>query len=654
MQSYGHAKLITTDEETIWQLWPTESEWLDFGTLYKEAKFENDAGALLVTLPSSLSPDLPLHHYKVYGDRSQTSLSDSGHLQIQFWTRDNTDEFSFWLDTKFDPTQHEDDNTPMAAHVQRFESDPLLSPIYAQNKDVESARSRHWYGVPAVSTIYPLKSNQLHETKVACAGIHTPWLYFSEGFGTCSGLHIEDYNLASLNVHLGGASKIWTVIYPEDRGKLETALQPVDNPCGQFVRHQSIHLPNAKLDALHIRYTQFEQKKGQVVLILPSAYHQVFNVGANIAEALNFADEAIMADIPRYTKCELEICDHPGLPAEAFQPLGLKESQKIRGIQRPTTVDVPKRQSAEAGLSSKRQKTTPNTQRPKPKTQPLNPKTQRPKPKTSKSKQPELEQYCQDSNQSRLGLIIPVVALYQKLIAAKVSPDQAVMIASLTAEWGSQTAFREASFGLQALRDHGTFPVASAHNNSQMATTLQHLSLLGQIQSMEAMTAIATRFCLAALYASVDWKKVKSTQQISKHYCAIVQARDPSLKPDTLPFLAAREKLRRDMALGRRWNILIADFGPSLPVLWPATCDRKAVNSSLGIMTDCVFGHLRASLRKEQGTWIKSIGNRLGKNFQDRVLGHPTADVRFQLETAQPHNIEARMYRDPMLAGLCG
>lgn len=69
---------------------------------------------------------------------------------------------------------------------------------------------------------------------------------------------------------------------PEDNAKLIAFLEKehgVATDCDQSVRHSSVYIPATKLDELAIRYTQFEQRCGQVVITLPQEYHQGFNTG---------------------------------------------------------------------------------------------------------------------------------------------------------------------------------------------------------------------------------------------------------------------------------------------------------------------------------------------------------------------------------------
>ena len=53
--------------------------------------------------------------------------------------------------------------------------------------------------------------------------------------------------------------------------------------------HKLFFLSPDLLDKFEIRYNIVKQEKGEFLLIFPLSFHQGFNVGLNVAEAINFA-----------------------------------------------------------------------------------------------------------------------------------------------------------------------------------------------------------------------------------------------------------------------------------------------------------------------------------------------------------------------------
>ncbi len=143
-------------------------------------------------------------------------------------------------------------------------------------------------------------------------GIHTPYLYVAGTDGpTPFALHVEDSHLYSLNYLHAGAPKFWVVIHPHDAERLEKRLldqhyaKPSD-PCSQFVRHMSAWVPVALLDLWDLRYTTVEQRPGDLVVTAPGAYHQGWNGGWNVAEAVNYGDGMSAARALDYKHCRDE------------------------------------------------------------------------------------------------------------------------------------------------------------------------------------------------------------------------------------------------------------------------------------------------------------------------------------------------------------
>lgn len=151
--------------------------------------------------------------------------------------------------------------------------------------------------------------NSLMKSKSRIRGIHSPYFYVSRTEGTPFGMHIEDFAAYSLNYLHAGAPKCWKVVAPKDHAKLEEVMNVFLNPeermlssrttlkprrppqCSQFLRHKSVYLPEEFLQVLNIEYTSVVQHQGEMVITFPFAYHQGYNAGPNIAEAIGYATD---------------------------------------------------------------------------------------------------------------------------------------------------------------------------------------------------------------------------------------------------------------------------------------------------------------------------------------------------------------------------
>lgn len=153
------------------------------------------------------------------------------------------------------------------------------------------------------------RGNSLMKSKTRISGIHSPYFYVSHSEGTPFGMHIEDFAAYSLNYLHCGAPKCWTVVAPSHHAKLEEILYAFLNPgkrmlssrtnlkpksppqCSQFLRHNSVYVPTELLQLLDIEYTLVAQHQGEMVITFPFAYHQGYNTGPNVAEAIGYASD---------------------------------------------------------------------------------------------------------------------------------------------------------------------------------------------------------------------------------------------------------------------------------------------------------------------------------------------------------------------------
>ncbi len=147
--------------------------------------------------------------------------------------------------------------------------------------------------------------------------INTPYLYVAtagspEWSPAPFAFHVEDSALYTLNYLHASVRKYWVVVDLRDAKRLEwricgsCGLPPPSQQCCQFVRHQSLWVPVEVLDLWDIRYTTLQHNAGKLVVTVPSAYHQGWNGGWNVAEAINYGDGKSAARVRGYRYCTMK------------------------------------------------------------------------------------------------------------------------------------------------------------------------------------------------------------------------------------------------------------------------------------------------------------------------------------------------------------
>ena len=140
---------------------------------------------------------------------------------------------------------------------------------------------------PHLNTLFPNALQGLCLLK----GINTPFLYVATA-GSAFAYHVEDLDCYSANYMHWGAPKVWYTFARTDNAKFEALLRkhyPVEaRACPEFIRHK-IFLPAPHiLEAAGITVHMIEQHVGELMVTFPQGYHAGYNIGPNIAEAINF------------------------------------------------------------------------------------------------------------------------------------------------------------------------------------------------------------------------------------------------------------------------------------------------------------------------------------------------------------------------------
>lgn len=141
------------------------------------------------------------------------------------------------------------------------------------------------------------------------AVIHSGYPYISSARSAFA-LHIEDFYLNSANILYAGAPKLWIVIDPSSKNRLESHLTQKLNihvQCSQFVRHRYLLPRPSLLREWKIKFEVVLQPPGSLMLLQPQAYHYGLNLGANVAKAINYAESDWILS-PMYRQCSRGIC----------------------------------------------------------------------------------------------------------------------------------------------------------------------------------------------------------------------------------------------------------------------------------------------------------------------------------------------------------
>ncbi|KAE9024649.1 hypothetical protein PF005_g4154 [Phytophthora fragariae] len=128
--------------------------------------------------------------------------------------------------------------------------------------------------------------------KIDLPGVTQSMLYFGM-WRAMFAFHTEDMDLYSINYVHTGKPKFWYGVPPDAAPQLERAAQSMfpekHHACSQFLRHKTSLISPARLREFGVPFYRAYQNPGEFVVTFPATYHQGFNLGFNIAEAVNFA-----------------------------------------------------------------------------------------------------------------------------------------------------------------------------------------------------------------------------------------------------------------------------------------------------------------------------------------------------------------------------
>jgi hypothetical protein len=237
---------------------PSKEEWDNFPAFITSLRHKDihGVGIALVTLPEGhtgvgiLDEDkqLPLNGWRFAINRHPKDSRYMTAKLLQDGAALRSEQHLFRLEpgVQFGPKPPSGDSLDdIVRHFEEIALDGQFnSPIYAAGKDVALPLHRLAYNLRPESLIFPLSGNRLEDTIGTVPGVHTPWMYVSQGHGTPFSLHSEDMNLVSLNVLLKGDSKVWTSIASHHHEKFENMILAdlgiKKKKCDDVIRHENL------------------------------------------------------------------------------------------------------------------------------------------------------------------------------------------------------------------------------------------------------------------------------------------------------------------------------------------------------------------------------------------------------------------------------
>ncbi|KAH7707023.1 JmjC domain containing protein, partial [Aphelenchoides avenae] len=200
---------------------------------------------------------------------------------------------------KFDLTEEnlrKNDPFPLiAARNKKLAKQGQALPIYAADQEGSLFRE----ATPGINLLRVNNETywkHLHEAGcLPAGGVTSPYLYFGMA-GTTFATHVEDMDLCSVSYNHSGAAKVWFVVSKDYRQQVldladRVLSQAEKGGCHVPLRHKHVILPPTLLTANNIPFTVLIQREGDYVFTEPGSFHCGFNVGFNIAEAVNYATE---------------------------------------------------------------------------------------------------------------------------------------------------------------------------------------------------------------------------------------------------------------------------------------------------------------------------------------------------------------------------
>lgn len=139
-------------------------------------------------------------------------------------------------------------------------------------------------------------------------GINTPFCYVG-CWKSFFCWHTEDMELEAINYMHCGKPKFWYSLPPAQKGLLEREVRKFYSEnatrCPEFLRHKTFIVSPYLLKERcpELRLAKVAQHPREFIVVFGASYHAGFNLGFNIAEAVNFGTGSWLRLLPRAQHC---------------------------------------------------------------------------------------------------------------------------------------------------------------------------------------------------------------------------------------------------------------------------------------------------------------------------------------------------------------
>ena len=184
---------------------------------------------------------------------------------------------------------------------------------------------------------------------MAIPGLNRSMLYFGR-WRSFFALHTEDCELQGASYLHWGAPKRWYVVPPSHaervRSLAATSFPELKSACSNFVRHKTTLLSPQALKASNIPCFSVLQEVNTFVIVLASAFHFGYNLGANCAEAVNFGLTSWLPKGLTATPCTCDGHQTPHIEVPYLMRTVKQQYPRRRRIGGSSNADVVRRRRA--------------------------------------------------------------------------------------------------------------------------------------------------------------------------------------------------------------------------------------------------------------------------------------------------------------------
>ncbi|PVH72525.1 hypothetical protein DL98DRAFT_520434 [Cadophora sp. DSE1049] len=418
-------------------------------------------------------------------------------------------------------------------------------------------------------------------------GIGTTYSYLSFGV-SLSIMHGEDADFRSMNLLRSGAHKLWLIVKPAYREEVERHMRqafPEMADCSQALRHLSRAISPSKLDEWKIPYSLDYCKPDEAMVTEPEALHQILNMGANYAIAINISYGSSPTVPDGYNFCRRS-CDPHAITAAHLRLR--EEGRPLVEVQANKRTCPPRDK-----VTAVQPKTIPSKRNAVPVEVQANKRTRLPPDRVTamqSSITPSKRKAIPAESQSGTPLV-PQISSFLEAVCGKVAFHH---LCSLIYSWRDRSKpFFE--------------------NNDGGAPAVQLVQVIGALEKRSYLTEFLDRFAKVKLVEVIDGGKDGRARADPAAITKLINdLRWEATKTN-------RQKLHRYLDEGRRWKKICGSFDGLLCLIPPNRENGQSLH---------VSGHTFKELSGKEIELFHSLLKakeftlplcRVGKTFQDSI-----------------------------------